>query len=106
MKILLCTDEIESILHHDNVPVIVSRSTSLIEDFVIRRYQDTKTFLHEVDNDTLFFFYFPGPIFGFVLVFTMLGCLLHGMAGAEGLSSFLLASLRISEYSLSSGSVV
>ena len=33
-------------LHHDGVPVIVSGFTSLIKDFVIRRYQ---TFLHQVE---------------------------------------------------------
>ena len=46
---------------------------------------------------------FSLPIFGFALVFTMLGCLLHGIAGATGLSNFLPAFLRISEFSLSSG---
>ena len=32
------------ILYHDSVRVIVSGFTSLIEDFVIRRYQVTKLF--------------------------------------------------------------
>ena len=32
------------ILYHDTVPVIVSRFTSLIEDFVITRFQVTKLF--------------------------------------------------------------
>ena len=50
----LCTDKIESILHHDSVPVIVSGFTSLIDDFVIHRYQDTKIFCTNWKNHTLF----------------------------------------------------
>ena len=44
---------------------------------------------------------FSLPIFGFAFVFTMLRCLLHDIAGAIGLSNFLLAFLRISECSVS-----
>ena len=39
---------------------------------------------------------FSLPIFGSALVFTMLGCLLHGIAGATGLSNFLVSFLRSS----------
>ena len=48
---------------------------------------------------------FSLPILGFAFALTMLGCLLHGIAGAIGVSNFLLVFLRISEYSLSSGSM-
>ena len=49
--------------------------------------------------------FFLDAIAGFATTFVMLDCLLHGMVGAIGLSSFLLAFLRISLYSSSSGSI-
>ena len=49
---------------------------------------------------------FSSPILGFATTFVVLDwILLHGVAGAIGLSSSLLAFLKVSECSLSSGSI-
>ena len=49
VKILFYRDRIESTeWYHNSVLVIVSRLTSLVEDFEICRYQVTKKILHEV----------------------------------------------------------
>ena len=50
--------------------------------------------------------FFSDAISGFAVTFVMpFGDLLHGMAGATGLSSFVLAFLRFSLHSSSSGSI-
>ena len=64
--------------------------------------------IQEIPQNTqknCFFELFLAAISGFATTLEMLlGCLLHGMGGATGLSSFLLTFLRISRYSSSSGS--
>ena len=78
-----------------------------LHDFWTAKIPLVASSIHEIPqyNHTLFWNSSRIPISGFATTFLMLSCLLHGMAGAISLPSFLLAFLRIPLFSSSSGSI-